>query len=286
MTSQIALVSETPHVSLAELTIVANALQKQVTRDFSLLWTVTATVGAFQTVEDAPVGSWHVVIRDDIVSDAAGIHQLDASHQPFALVRWAAQWSLTASHEILEMLADPFGNRLMPGDSPKPDQGRVLFLVEVCDPCQSAAVAYTVNGVLVSDFCTPDYFAPSGTSGARYSFSGAVTEPRQVLPDGYLTWLYPATGHLWQLLMEDGNRRLTDVGPQPPANACLRVTSDRATAKLRSAAYARAPRSGLISRSEDGRGLREEAISKAASASSTRIAATLRQQIQRTNRSG
>jgi hypothetical protein len=160
-----------------------------------------------------------------------------------------------------------------------------LFLVEVCDPCQSAAVAYTVNGVLASDFCTPDYFAPTGTSGARYSFSGAVTEPRLVLPDGYLTWLYPATGHLWQLLMEDGNRRLSDVGPQPPANACLRVTSDRTTANLRSAAYARAPRSGLISRSE-GRDLSEEAISKTTSASSMRIAATLRQQIQRTNRNG
>ena len=37
-------------------------------------------------------------------------------------------WSLTASHECLEMLADPFGNRLIAGDSPKPDQGRVQIL--------------------------------------------------------------------------------------------------------------------------------------------------------------
>ena len=56
------------------------------------------------------------------------------------------------------MLVDPFGDKLKAGDSPKADQGRVLFLVEVSDPSEAKEFAYTVNGVLVSDFYTPSFF--------------------------------------------------------------------------------------------------------------------------------
>jgi hypothetical protein len=45
------------------------------------------------------------------------------------------------------MLVDPSGNRLVAGDSPKTDQGRVSFLVEVCDPSEAADFAYSANGV-------------------------------------------------------------------------------------------------------------------------------------------
>jgi hypothetical protein len=53
------------------------------------------------------------------------------------------------------MLADPFGDRLIAGQSPKEDQGRVEFLVEVCDPPEDQAASYRVNNVLVSDFTPP-----------------------------------------------------------------------------------------------------------------------------------
>jgi hypothetical protein len=245
VSSHIAIVSETTQVTLDELTQVAAALQKQVTRDFGPLWAIDATVDSYAALEVVPLDYWHVIIRDDIPGDETGIHQQDANHQPFALVDYSTNWSLTASHEIMEMLADPFGNRLIAGDSPKTDQGRVSFLVEVCDPCQAATFGYSVNGVLVSDFCTRDYFAPTGTTGARYSFTGAVSAPRQVLEDGYLTWLYSPTGHLWQLVLENGQRRFSDVGLQPPAAACLRRTVDRMSAPLRATAQTRAPRPGL-----------------------------------------
>lgn len=281
MTDHIALVSETPKVSLDELTQVAAGLQKQVTRDLSQLWSLSATVDGFGRLEDVPAGYWHVLIRDDVEGDEAGIHQLDAVNQPYALVQFGTQWSLTASHEVLEMLIDPFGSRLSAGDSPKADQGRVLFLVEICDPCQAAAVAYTVNGVLVSDFCTPEYFAPTGTTGARYSFTGAITQPRQVLADGYLTWVYPTTGHLWQLLMDDGQRRLTDVGPRATATACLRQVADRPTAALRARAHAQRPRSGLQVHLGAGRtNDTAAALSATQDMSATALAAALRRQVQ------
>jgi hypothetical protein len=105
---------------------------------------------------------------------------------------------LTASHEVLEMLADPFGNRVIAGKSPKRGQGRVEFLVEVCDPSEAAEFGYTVNGLLVSDFYTPAYFDPVANTTVRYSFTGAITEPRQVLKGGYLSWRDPVSNHWWQ----------------------------------------------------------------------------------------
>src|SRR5207244_12011882 len=57
--------------------------------------------------------------------------------QPYALVLYTQSWSLTASHETLEMLADPWGSRLVGGSSIQAGQGRVRYLIEVCDPCEA-----------------------------------------------------------------------------------------------------------------------------------------------------
>ena len=114
---QVALVSEVAAVSASDLTRASAALQKQAVRDFAPIWDVQATVDAFATLEDVPLGYWPVIIEQDIGFDAAGIH-LDKDGQPFALVNISDGWQLTASHEVLEMLADPFGNRLVAGDSP------------------------------------------------------------------------------------------------------------------------------------------------------------------------
>ena len=118
--NHIALVSQTKKVSLDPLMRGSAALQKQVARDFGPIWGVRATVDAFGKLKDVPLGYWPVIVRDDIgFPGAAGIH-LDKGGQPYALVQYSADWVLTTSHEILEMLADPFGNRLVAGQSPKP----------------------------------------------------------------------------------------------------------------------------------------------------------------------
>src|SRR5262249_3981679 len=182
---QVALV---PHddslaVSLDDLSRVSAALQKQVTRDFSPIWGVQATVDSFGRLEDVPPGYWPIVLVPH-VSEGAGVHK-DDDGQPFALVELEGEGALTASHEAIEMLADPSGDLLHPGQSPNQEQGRVEFLVEVCDPCEDQQFAYTCNGVVVSDFYTPHYFDPTGAASVQYSFSGAITAPRQVLAGGY-----------------------------------------------------------------------------------------------------
>jgi hypothetical protein len=226
---QLALVAETDRVSASELTRAAAALQKQALRDFSAIWDVVPTVDAFVTLDDVPLGYWPIIIRDDIgFPGAAGIH-LDKDGQPFALVQFSSGWTLTASHECLEMLADPFGNRLVAGPSLKPGQGRVEFLLEVCDPSEDEEFAYTVNGVLVSDFYTPRFFDPVAVAGTRYSYTGAITQPRQVLQGGYISWHDPVSDHWFQQIFFSGSPEIRDLGTLAGEKGSLREIIDRHT---------------------------------------------------------
>ena len=212
LVKQVALVSDTSSVSTAELMQAAAALQKQVQRDFAPIWETSGSVDAFDTLDDVPLGYWPVIIKDNIgVQGAGGVH-LDDNKQPYALVQAENFWQQATSHETLEMLADPAGNRLMTGASPKKGEGRVQFLVEVCDPCEATTYAYHVNGILVSDFYTPHYFDPAVTVGTRYSFSGAITQPRQVLKGGYLSWFDPVTKHWLQEDYLGPKPRIRDLG--------------------------------------------------------------------------
>jgi hypothetical protein len=200
LVKHVALLSESRLVGTGEVMVVAAALQKQASRDLAGIWQIGATVDAFEHLEDVPVDYWPLIIRDDIGYSAAGIH-LDQSGQPFALISADPDrdvWSLTSSHEMCEMLVDPFGNRVIAGDSIKPDQGRVTYLVEVCDPSEASNYAYSVNGVLVSDFYTPNFFDPVTAPGVRYSYTGAVKTPRSILPGGYISWRDLETDMWWQ----------------------------------------------------------------------------------------
>jgi hypothetical protein len=219
----LALVSLTSSVGFAEVAIVSAAIQKQLARDFAPLWNTDATIDAFATLPDTPVDYWKIIVVDTF--DHGGQHRL-RNQQPYALVAAGSSWSLVASHEALEMLADPSGNRTIAGPSPMAGQGRVEFLVEVCDPCQGDEFAYAVNGVMVSDFYTQNYFDPAVASGVRYSFSGAIAEPRQVLSGGYLSWRDPVSGNWFQENRFAGAQAFKDLGQIQPAAGNLRGMID------------------------------------------------------------
>lgn len=183
----IALVSQTPRVTIGDLAVINAALSKQVARDFVPIWNIQATIDVFQHLENVPAGYWPIIVVDGINTGDAGIH-LDGNRQPFALVAADDDVPLICSHELLEMLVDPFGDRFVTSDSLLPDQGRVAFLVEVCDPCQDKQFGYPVNGLILADFYTPSFFDPVAAPGVRYSFKGAIRRPKQILKNGYITW--------------------------------------------------------------------------------------------------
>jgi hypothetical protein len=232
---QLALVSESKTIDLPELTRVAAALDKQATRDFAPIWGINSSIHAFERLEDVPLGYWPMVVQDNIgFQGAAGIH-LDKDGQPYALITSGEGWELTASHETLEMLADPFGNRVIAGPSIMPKQGkekkqgRVSYLVEVSDPSEAADFAYHVNDIMVSDFYTPSYFDPVKAVGVRYSFTGAITEPRQVLKGGYLSWHEPVSDHWFQATFFGAELEFVDIGVIDASKGSLRSQIDKST---------------------------------------------------------
>jgi len=203
----IALVSEVPELPLADLTPVAAALQIQVQRDFFPIWNRIATVAAFDP-KKIPHGFWPIRIQANIGDpNAAGFHT-DANNQPFALIAYAPDWPLTASHECLEMILDPWGNWLTPtvrnGQS-------ILVLREACDPCED--FSYQINGVTVSDFVKRGYYTAAVPLTGSYSFMGILKHPLEVVTNGYLSWLDPATNHWFQETYFGGVDQVVDLGP-------------------------------------------------------------------------
>ncbi len=251
MVVQVALVSQSDSIPSSDVSLVSAAVQKQVTRDFGPIWSVDATVDSFDTLEDVPLGYWPMVVRDDVreTQQAEGVH-LDKDGQPFALIQATDSWAMTASHECLEMLADPFGERLVAGQAPKEARGqkRVEFLVEVCDPPEAADFGYTVNDITVSDFLTPNFYDPVAAPGVRYSFTGAITKPRSILRGGYLSWHNPTNDHWYQITWFSGSRpALRDLGVLSASSKSTREMIDSMTKPPRMKKAVRKPRPSLPS---------------------------------------
>jgi len=213
----LALVPDGVDIPEQEITKVGAALSKQIERDFAPIWKTDATISAFVRLEDVPVDYWPIIIMRN-VKDAAGYHQ-DENGQPFAVVEFESEWSLTASHEMLEMLADPFGRRLRAANlldqaiQLEQEPKRVRYLVEVCDPCEAGQFSYQINGIQVSDFYTPNFFDPVKSTVLRYSFTGAIDSPLKVLEGGYISWVDPISGHWFQLRMfpDDFNSQVPHI---------------------------------------------------------------------------
>ena len=245
----IAIVSLARAVSTRSLLQVTAALQKQVTRDFVPTWGFPATVDAFEDLTSVPNDYHHVIIFDDpnelagrleeqigerpaeMLLDefqrgsVSGIHLNELTRQPFALVAASDAWTVVLSHEVLEMLADPSGNHLIAGPHPTRQELRVKYLIEVCDPCQSHW--YPVNGVPVSDFYTPRYFDPVEVPAVRYSFTGSIHAPRQILEGGYLTFVDPRDSALYQMRAgEDEPVKVVGLNDLARSSAPLRTLVD------------------------------------------------------------
>jgi hypothetical protein len=63
LVTELALVAETERITRSQLSRVAAALQKQAVRDFRAVWDITATVDAFEKLEDVPVGYWPIIVH-------------------------------------------------------------------------------------------------------------------------------------------------------------------------------------------------------------------------------
>jgi len=136
--------------------------------------------------------------------------------------------------------------------------------VEACDPCEANYCAYQIDGTLVSDFITPDFYDPEVTSSARYSFTGAVKKPRQILPGGYISWIDPQTSELKQVLWVDPSKKPTirNLGPAP-ASLSLREFVENKTFILAYKKRAPPPKATVAARRQFQAALAKAAFTRA-----------------------
>lgn len=180
------------------LSALAGALQKQVNRDVRNYWMVNVIINYFSNINELPEGYWPIfIVRNDYSVNGNGNHSYDSNNKPFALVKYNDLWTLTASHEMIEIVLDPWGNRTVASDSIS-GKDRVEYIFEPCDPCQHIENSYSIDGITVCDFYTMAYFSPTGAPGERYSFTGSIKRPKQILKGGYLSWLEPNTNRIFQ----------------------------------------------------------------------------------------
>ena len=218
MTIMIGVGTTTPTVSAADAQKLAAALDIQVKRDLKPIWGIDAAVTFLDNANQPPPGVHPILIVDDTPQDIAGIHRIEQGIT-FAFINAHRDWQLAASHECLEMLVDPTGMKLVPSTGMKIVDGALQdtqdefdYVLEVCDPIEDTDHAYDIGGVSVSDFYTPHYFDRVYKPGTRYSFGGALTRPRQIGRNGYLSWWNPGTESLHQI-RNIGGLRLYDLPP-------------------------------------------------------------------------
>lgn len=221
---QVGLVDTTGSVDAELVQTAAAALNVQVTRDLPQFWNVQATVLYLPHANKIPAGVWPVRLVRQLPPGEGGFH-LDKHNQPYAEVIATPgddSWTVDASHETIEMLVDPYGNRVqssvaidIAGDNVEDGTGQFNYLVEACDPCEANNYGYDIQGILVSDFLTPHFYDPVQTTGTRYSFTGALTRPRQILPGGYISFVNLESDEWQQILWVDPNGppTLNNLGP-------------------------------------------------------------------------
>ena len=230
---QIALIDTTGTIHSNRLRTVAAAIEHQIRRDVAKFYAVNASVFALRHGDELPNRTWPVHIVPDI-GKGGGFHS-NEDGAPYAKIAIGPHWTLSASHEILEMVFDPTGSRLHEAQAVQVKDGEVCdapgrfrYLMEICDPCESADCAYKIGDVVVSDFCTPHYYDAAARAGRRYSFNGSITAPRQVPKGGYLSWLNPRLGKMQMLrnLDRDPEPRIHTFNTGPAPRRSLREFVD------------------------------------------------------------
>ena len=87
--------------------------------------------------------------------------------------------SVSASHELVEMLVDPAINLMTTGPDPK-----TIYAYESADPVE--ALSFKVNGIPMSDFVYPSYFEEfHKANSVRFDYMNKVQKPFQILKGGY-----------------------------------------------------------------------------------------------------
>jgi len=135
---------------------------------------------------DFQKGAWAMVFLDNADQPGAlAYHDLTPDDLPVSKVFVKTTLadkqlvSVSASHELVEMLVDPAINMMTTGPDPK-----TTYAYESADPVEESS--FPVNGIQMSDFIYPAYFEVfRKPNSVQFDQMKLVTKPFQILKGGY-----------------------------------------------------------------------------------------------------
>jgi len=172
------------------------AVQKQTARDFAPAWGPSATL-TLVTEQQARAYDCIAYLREDPPQEGVGGYHDDENGIPCIYVfrtmatAMGQPWSVLLSHEVLETLADDVATFYASILHPDTHEEIAVWL-EVCDPVE--AQSYLIDGVAVSDFVYPGWFAASVRAGEKTHHLTTTLAPGQVAPGGYIGFRSFTTG--------------------------------------------------------------------------------------------
>ena len=200
---RVAVINDSKTVKEDEVKAAVSALQTQIHEHFAPIWGTDAELTLVSKNSAPPPASWQVVIRDESAYDAPSWHWLTSEGLPLAevFVKKARElnlpWTLAASHELLEMLANPVTKLAYFREGADIRKG-ILFNLQVCDPCRSTEFAYNINGTLVSDFVFPAWFeSVAKPEAGKFDYGNHIKAPFQILPGGKAYIFEVRSGSNW-----------------------------------------------------------------------------------------
>jgi hypothetical protein len=191
-------------ISDADLLATIRAVNQQIEYDFAPYWNMPGTLRLEGTLIQEPrANAAAVVMRGDAVlyvtsetgnDDPEGFHDRNFRGIPYGVVysqiseQTGDPWSVTFSHEALELIADPQGNNYVMGPAPHDRRKKVFFWFEMCDAVSSQT--YKIGDVALQNFLLPAYFEPP-VPGARTNFLGTPLEPFGIAAESYVGYYDP-----------------------------------------------------------------------------------------------
>lgn len=233
---EVGIVDTTGQIDRKLVEACAKALNTQVTH-LARAWDVRANVKYLPCDGKTPTWMWLIRLVKELPPTEGGFHQT-RHNQPYAKViasRNDSTWTIDASHELCEMLIDPYGNKMQSskairivGNGVEDIKGRFNYLVEACDPCQAQGCSYEIDGIKMSDCVTPQFYDDAFKKDTRYSITGAVKAPRQILPGGYISYINELTDEIEQIVWVDPTQppRYNTLGKVDQAYRPLRAWID------------------------------------------------------------
>jgi len=217
---KIAVINASTVLTDAQVQSVVPALQTQVHRDFAPLWGTDADLTFVPKGASPAPGAWWLVVLDNSdQAGALGYHDVTDEGMPLGKVFAASdlqagdKWTVTASHELLEMLADPAIN-LTVFVQPTANTG-TLYAYEVCDACEADQYGYEINGTMVSDFVLPAWFETFRAAGSTaFDYGKHINGPLQLLAGGYIGVFDVTSGTGWHQITAQGQKPTYPMRPR------------------------------------------------------------------------